>query len=78
MNDFYVGYLSNAPSDLAHFVRRVVIALMLLVLAAALSLVVGQTPFANSTFEFGKTQTFEGIIETATYPVLLVAPPGET
>lgn len=78
MNDFYVGYLSYAPSDLARFARRVVISLMLLVLAAALLLVVGQTPFANSTFEFGKTQTFEGIIETAPYPVLLVARPGKT
>jgi hypothetical protein len=37
----------------------------------------GQMPFAKSTFEFGKARSFEGILETAPYPTLLVNRPGD-
>jgi hypothetical protein len=77
MNDFYVGYLPNAPPSLAHFVRRVILLLCLLGVAIALALVAGQLPFANSAFEYGKMRGFEGIIEARPYPTLLVARPGE-
>jgi hypothetical protein len=76
MNDFYVGYLPKAPPTLARFVRRVIVVLALLVVTAALTLVTGQTPFANSAFEFGKLRTFEGIIEARPYSTLLVSRPG--
>ena len=39
MNDFYVGYLPKAPTTLARFVRRVILALGLLAVTAALVLV---------------------------------------
>src|SRR6266852_3915360 len=77
MNDFYVGYLPKAPTDLARFVRRVIVTLGLLVLVAAVVLVLAQMPFANSAFEYGKLRTFEGIIAIQPYPTLLVARPGE-
>jgi hypothetical protein len=78
MSDFYVGYLPKAPQTLARFVRRIVVGLGLLAVSVALVLVLGQMPFANSAFEFGKLRTFEGAIETRPYPALLVARPGET
>jgi hypothetical protein len=78
MNDFYVGYLPKAPQTLAGFVRRIVGGLGLLAVSVALVLVLGQMPFANSAFEFGKLRTCEGTIETRPYPALLVARPGET
>jgi hypothetical protein len=77
MNDFYVGYVPKAPISLARFVRRIIIVLGLLVVTVALVLVIGQMPFANSAFEYGKVQKFEGIVETRPYPTLLVARPGE-
>src|SRR6266700_4657227 len=77
MNDFYVGYLPKAPATLARFVRRVIILLGLLAVTAALVLVVGQMPFANSTFEYGKVRSFEGVVVTRPFPTLLVARPGE-
>jgi len=77
MNDFYVGYLPKAPIDLARFVRRVIVFLGLLGVVIALALVIGQMPFANSAFEYGKTRMFEGIIDARPYPTLLVARPGE-
>jgi len=77
MNDFYVGYLPKAPEGLARFVRRVIIALGLLAVTAALVLVTGQMPFANSAFEYGKLRSFEGVVVARPFPTLLVARPGE-
>src|SRR5713226_7161339 len=34
-------------------------------------------PFANSTFEYGKLRSFEGVVVTRPFPTLLVARPGE-
>jgi hypothetical protein len=78
MNDFYVGYLPKAPTALAGFLRRVMVVLGLLAVSAALVLVAGQMPFANSMFEYGKVRSFEGVVVTRPVPTLLVARPGET
>jgi hypothetical protein len=78
MNDFYVGYLPKAPTALARFVRKVIIALGLIAITAALVLVVGQMPFANSAFEYGKLRSFEGVVVTRPFPTLLVVRPGQT
>src|SRR5271165_4369138 len=78
MNDFYVGYLPKAPTALARFVRKVIIALGLIAITAALVLVVGQMPFANSAFEYGKLRSFEGVIVALPFPTLLVERPGRT
>src|ERR1700757_4289580 len=77
MNDFYVGYLPKAPTALARFVRKVIIALGLIAITAALVLVVGQMPFASSTFEYGTLRSFDGVIVTRPFPTLLVARPGD-
>src|SRR6266487_2292574 len=77
MNDFYIGYLPKAPTTLARFVRRVIIVLGLLAVTTSLVLVVGQMPFANSAFEYGKVRSFEGVLVTQPFPTLLVARPGE-
>ncbi len=78
MNDFYVGYLPKAPTELARFVRKVVLGLGLLAVALALLLIRGQMPFANSAFEYGKLLSFEGTVVADPYPMLLVARPGQT
>src|SRR6266404_7546061 len=78
MNDFYVGYLPHAPTALARFMRKVIVALGFLAVTVALVLVVGQMPFANSVFEYGKLHSFEGVVLTRPFPTLLVARPVET
>jgi hypothetical protein len=75
MNEFYVGYLPNAPAALARFVRRIIVGLGLLAVTASLMLVLGEMPFANSTFEYGKVRSFEGTVVTRPFPTLLVARP---
>ena len=78
MNDFYVGYLPKAPAAQARFVRKVIVGLGLIAVIMSLTLVVGQMPFANSTFEYGKVLSFEGIVVTRPFPTLLIARPGGT
>ena len=73
MNDFYVGYLPKAPTALAAFVRRVIVVLGLVVVTMALILVVAQKRFANSTFEYGKLRSFEGVVVTQKVAVSLAA-----
>src|SRR5882672_4538516 len=77
MNDFYVGYLPKAPTALAGFVRKIIVVLSVVVMTMALTLVITQKPFANSTFEYGKVRSFEGVIRAQPFPTLLVARPGE-
>jgi hypothetical protein len=77
MNDFYVGYLPKAPTALAGFVRKIIVVLGILAMTMALVLVVAQKPFSNSTFEYGKLRSFEGVVEAQPFPTLLVARPGE-
>lgn len=77
MNDFYVGYLSKAPTALAGFVRKVIFGLGLVAVILALVLVFGQMPFANSAFEYGKVRSFEGVVMAKPFPTLLVARPGK-
>lgn len=77
IDDFYVGYLSKAPTMLARFVQKVVIGIGLVAVTLALVLVFGQMPFANSVFEYGKVRSFEGVLVAQPFPTLLVARPGK-
>lgn len=77
MNGFYVGYLPKAPTALARFVWKIIVVLGLLAVTLALVLVVAQMPFANSTFEYGKVRSFQGIVATSPFPMLLITRPGE-
>jgi hypothetical protein len=76
MNEFYVGYATTMPIGLRVFVRRVVVTLGLLAITVAMVLLSGQMPFAKSAFEFGQNRTFDGILESTPYPILLVNRPG--
>lgn len=76
MNEFYVGYLPKAPVGIARRIRAVVVFLLLMAAACAILFASVQQTFAPSAFEFGKENTFEGVIEENPYPILVVAKPG--
>lgn len=76
-DEFYVGYLSEAPVGIAGLIKKVVIALFALAALIAVLLVVNQSPFYPSLFEFGTYRSFEGVIQEKPYPALLVKRPGE-
>lgn len=77
-DEFYVGYLPNAPPGIARLLRRVVLGLLLGAAAIALVLVRGQAPFPVATFEFGHPSPLQGRILDDPVPLLLVDRPGRT
>lgn len=70
--EFYIGYLPNAPRRLGKLLRNVCIALLGVAVLVALILVLGLQKLPLSVFEFGQVQDFAGIIQAKPYPTLLV------
>jgi hypothetical protein len=76
MSEFFVGYLPKAPPGIARLIRIVVASLLLLAAVGAILFARVQRTFAPSVFEYGKVNTFEGLIESSPYPILVVTRPG--
>ncbi len=75
-DEFYTGYLSEAPPGIARRVRAAVIALFILAVAVAGVLIAGQKGFSAAVYEFGTFRDFEGVVEEKPYPTLTVERPG--
>ncbi len=74
-NDFYVGYLPQAPDRLGRWLRRVVPALLAVVVILAVVLVTRQDRFGPGVFEFGVEREFSGVVLELPYPTLFVLHP---
>jgi hypothetical protein len=72
-DEFYVGYFPKAPARVGRFVRFASAALIVLGLVCAALLVMGQQPFADSSFEYQKYRAYEGEVIEWPYPMLLSA-----
>ncbi len=70
MNEFYVGYLSKAPTGIARRIKILIFILLVLGAIAAIAFARVQKTFGPSTFEYGKERTFEGVVEISPYPTL--------
>ena len=75
-DEFYTGYLPEAPAGIAAHVRHLVLFLFLAAAGLAVIFAVSQNPFDIAFFEFGNARTFEGVIEKSPHPVLRVERPG--
>ena len=71
-DDFYIGYLPNAPDGVRRFTKKVAIGLMVGAAAVAVLLVIAQQAFYPSTFEFLQYKTFTGTVHNQPYPMLKV------
>lgn len=67
---FYVGYKPQAEPELAAWLRRRLLVLLLALPIVAALLVVGQSRFDDSTHEFGIVGEYRGRLEAAPYPYL--------
>lgn len=76
--EFYLGYLPNAPEQIAAHVRRFIFVAFALGAIAASLFAIKQKGFAFSVFEFLQPRAFEGIINAEPYPTLLVTRPGQS
>jgi hypothetical protein len=71
-DDFYIGWMSQAPDSFARHVRKVVIALIILVIAGGIILALQQKKFSTSSFEFGQLTEVKGIYHQLPVPSLKV------
>src|SRR5260221_3906172 len=74
-NEFYIGWEAKAAPGIGKAVRKVVVVLLLLTLAASVVLALSQHMIGASVFEWGTRKTFSGILQTTPYPHLLVPRP---
>ena len=75
-DEFYVGYLPEAPAGIAARARWSVVLLLVLGVAAALLLVSRQQRFDPGVFEYGVRRPLEGVLREKPYPALYVERPG--
>ena len=78
MNEFYVGYLPNAPAGIARRIKTLIAVVLVLGTVAAITFARVQNTFSPSTFEYGKQRTFEGVIESNPFPTLVMTGSGAT
>ena len=71
-DEFYIGYLPQAPHAQGRRMRVVIVLLLGFVALVALWLVFGLQKLPLSVFEFGQVRDFAGIIQARPYPTLLV------
>jgi hypothetical protein len=71
-NEFYIGWMPAAPEGFAKHVRKVVIGLIVLVIAAGIILSLQQRKFSNSSFEFGQLTEVKGIYQQFPVPSIKV------
>ena len=74
-DEFYTGYLPEAPAGVAGHVRRVVLALLVLVVALAVALTTFRDGFSAAIYEFLVFRDFEGVIRETPVPLLEVDRP---
>jgi len=70
--EFYIGYLPKMPKSFAKVIKPFVGLVLVAGIAFSVLFLVGQTPFANSVFEFGNIKDFEGTIQAQPIPFLLI------
>ncbi|MBL8219175.1 MAG: hypothetical protein JNL62_08090 [Bryobacterales bacterium] len=71
--EFYVGYVPQAPAGVGRLVRRVVIGLLALAAALSVTLVLAQRPFAVASFEYGVVRDFAGVLYEHPFPHVVTA-----
>lgn len=71
--NFYIGYLPNAPKPLKRFLSRFVWLTVPILLVFAVSLVLYQKDYVTSTFEIGQSSTITGILTYEPVPMLKVS-----
>ncbi|HYF33029.1 MAG TPA: hypothetical protein VD993_18015 [Chitinophagaceae bacterium] len=70
--EFYIGWLPDAPHGIAKHIRKVVIALAVLVVTGGTVLALLQKKFSTANFEFGQLTAIKGVYYEFPVPSLKV------
>ena len=72
-NDFYIGWMPEAPHSFVKYVKRSLIVLAVLVLSAGIILSLQQKKFSTASFEYGQLTSVTGIYQSFPVPSIKVA-----
>ena len=70
-DEFYLGYIPDAPRALGRIVTRIAAGILLAGTTAGALLIFNQPSFAPSRFESGEYRDYEGVMEEWPYPSLV-------
>lgn len=70
--EFYIGWMGNAPASIAGFVKKYLLLLLIVVVTIGVLLAMNQNKFSKANFEFGKATIVRGIYISSPVPHLLV------
>ncbi len=71
-NEFYIGWMTNAPESFAKFVKRYLLVLLPIVVALSALLALSQKKFATGNFEFGQLTEVKGVYFNSPVPCIKV------
>lgn len=71
-DEFFVGYLPQVPAKTMFFLRKLMVAVGVGIVAIGTLLVTGERQFSTATFEYGKYTTLEGFVFKAPIPHLKI------
>lgn len=72
LDEFYIGYLREAPQRTSRVIKSVVAGIAILVVFISVVLVLNQRKFASTRFDYGVYTTVEGSLFTKPIPHLVV------
>ena len=71
-DEFYIGWMNNAPASFASMIKKYLLVLLPLIIALGALLALSQKKFDTGNFEFGKLTTISGIYFNTPVPILKV------
>src|SRR5579862_824712 len=71
-NDFYIGWMPDAPEGFARHIKKIVLVLALLVITIGVVLALSQKKFDTGNFEFGTLTEVKGIYSKTPVPNLKI------
>jgi hypothetical protein len=71
-DEFFVGYIPDAPQQTSFILRRIIICLGVVVVIIGMTIAVSQREFSTANFEYGKFITVEGYLFNNPLPHLRI------
>jgi hypothetical protein len=70
--EFYIGWMANAPRNIARFVKKYILLLFPAAIVLAVLLALSQKHFSTGTFEFGQLTEVKGIYFNTPIPYIKI------
>src|SRR3954470_3393388 len=71
-DEFYIGWMGQAPGGLAKFFRSYLLLLFLVIAIIGVTIAISQKKFSTSTFEYGSLTNVKGVYFDKPVPMLKV------